>query len=561
MAERTAAEAELLSVISDLSFARELSRVTEIVRSAARRLTGADGVTFVLKQEGECFYADEDAIAPLWKGRRFPLRSCISGWVMEHRVAAAIRDIYADDRIPHDAYRPTFVRSLLMVPVREEDPIAAIGAYWAHEHEATAEEQAVLEALARASSLALLNVSLWSDLERSLAREQSARQAAEQANAIKDEFLAVVSHELRTPLNVMQGCLWQLQQPDVTPERLTKTVAMLSRNTALQTRLVEDLLDVSRAVAGKLKLEPRLLDLGSVAEVVVDVVRPEADRKNVHLSFHADGQAPLILGDPDRIQQILWNLLSNAIKFTPGGGSVEVAVGRRESRALLTVQDTGIGMSAEFLPHMFDRFRQADGGTTRQHGGLGVGLAIVQELVTLHGGTVSAASAGTGAGTTVRVELPIPALLSEPGTWLKRRARSEPRDPVTLAGISVLVLDDEPEACEALRQILEQHEAEVHVATSAEEALALLQRVTPRLVLSDLAMPGTDGFAFLRALRDGSSAARNVPAVALSALAASDYGQQARAAGFQLFLQKPIPPDDLALRLARLATESPQPGH
>jgi len=246
-------DAALLDAVRELSFARDLPRVTEIVRAAARHLIQADGVTFVLKEDGRCFYADEDAIAPLWKGRRFPLDSCISGWVMTRREPAAIFDISQDDRIPQDAYRPTFVKSLLMVPVRTEDPIAALGAYWASEHQATADEQRLLETLAQAASLALANVQLWDDLRRALAREQqaradaeAARQAAEEANRSKDEFVATASHELRTPLNVIQGWLWQIREQPLTPERLQKGLDTLDRNTARLIRSIDDLLEVSR---------------------------------------------------------------------------------------------------------------------------------------------------------------------------------------------------------------------------------------------------------------------------------------------------------------------------
>ena len=246
-------EAGLAGAVRDLSFARDLPRVTEIVRAVARHLVGADGVTFVLKEDGHCYYADEDSIAPLWKGRRFPLDSCISGWVMTRREPVAITDIYQDDRVPQDAYRATFVKSLLMVPVRAEDPIAAIGAYWASEHQATSDEQRVLETLAQAASLALANVQLWSDLTRALAREQqaraeaeAARQWAEDANRFKDEFVASASHALRTPLNVIQGWLWQIRERPLTPDRLQKGLDTLDRNTAQLIQSVEGLLDVSR---------------------------------------------------------------------------------------------------------------------------------------------------------------------------------------------------------------------------------------------------------------------------------------------------------------------------
>jgi two-component system CheB/CheR fusion protein len=407
-------ETTLLTAVSDLSSAHELPSITRIVRVAARALTGADGVTFVLKEQGHCFYADEDAISPLWKGRRFPLQTCISGWVMRHRTAVAIRDIYQDDRIPHDAYRPTFVKSMLMVPVRAEDPVAAIGAYWASEHLATEGELRTLASLARAASLALVNVRLWSDLTSALEREQQARvdaerarQVAEQANQLKDQFLATVSHELRTPLNVMQGWLWQLDRGMPAAERYKVAVNTLQRNTALQARLVEDLLDVSRAVSGSLSLELQPMDVSWAVRGAVSSCEPEALQKGLAVTCDIESSLPLVRADSERVGQIVGNLLSNAVKFTPSGGSIAVRVESGPAVVSLTVRDSGVGIPADFLPFVFDRFRQAEADRTRRFGGLGIGLTIVQQLVALHGGTVSASSDGPNLGTSVRVELPI----------------------------------------------------------------------------------------------------------------------------------------------------------
>jgi two-component system CheB/CheR fusion protein len=408
-------ETTLLTAVSDLSSARELSSVTAVVRVAARALTGADGVTFVLKEQDHCFYADEDAISPLWKGRRFPLRTCISGWVMRHRTPVAIRDIYQDDRIPHDAYRPTFVKSLLMVPVRSDDPVAAIGAYWADEHEATGAEQSTLEALARAASLALVNVQLWSDLMSALEREQQARVEAERARTVaetasqlKDQFLSTVSHELRTPLNVMQGWLWQLDRGVPPPDRYKVAISSLRRNTALQAQLVEDLLDVSRAVSGRLTLDLQTVDLSRAVRGAVENVESDAVKKGLEVTCDIEAPLPLVRADSERVGQIARHLLSNAIKFTASGGRVGVSLESSPTAVVLTVRDTGVGIPADFLPFVFDQFRQADARRTRRFGGLGIGLTIVHELVALHGGVVTASSDGPLRGTAVRVEFPIP---------------------------------------------------------------------------------------------------------------------------------------------------------
>ncbi|HTU98953.1 MAG TPA: HAMP domain-containing sensor histidine kinase, partial [Luteitalea sp.] len=273
----------------------------------------------------------------------------------------------------------------------------------------TADELVILQTLAESSSLALENVQLWGEMERTNARERAARVQAEELSALKDHFLATVSHELRTPLNVIQGWVWQLRQRDVAPEIMARAVDALDRNTQLQARLVEDLLDTSRAVAGTLDIDDRPVDLTSVCRIVVDTVAPSALDKGVSVTFEATaGEAVSIRGDAQRMQQILWNLLSNAIKFTPAGGTVAVSVTRTETNALVVVKDTGLGISPEFLPFAFDRFRQADSTSTRIHNGLGVGLAIVQELVRLHGGEVRATSDGKDKGTTITVELPLP---------------------------------------------------------------------------------------------------------------------------------------------------------
>jgi signal transduction histidine kinase len=407
MRHQPAYPGSLLAVFRDLSFARELPRVAEIVRKAARRHTRADGVTFILRDRECCHYYDEDAIGPLWKGRRFPLEHCISGWAMLRRMAVVIPDIYADSRIPHDAYRPTFVKSLAVVPVRKDDPIAAIGAYWAEHHEATADEVEVLQAVADAAALALENVKLYGDLQTAIASERSAREAAEESNRLKDEFLAVLSHELRTPLNVIQGWLWQIEQPSATPEQRQRAVEVLTRNTSLQIRLVEDLLDTSRAMAGKLRLNARPLSITEICERLVEQARPAAAAKGLRLIADMAAGPVAVNGDPDRLHQVVSNLLTNAIKFTEAGGEIRISVaplGR--DRVRLTVADTGAGISPDFLPYVFDQFRQADSSSTRRHGGLGLGLTLVRELVLLHGGTVRAESAGRGRGTTIVVELP-----------------------------------------------------------------------------------------------------------------------------------------------------------
>lgn len=391
----------LLDAVTALASARDEASVCLIVRQAARALTGADGVTFVLRQGNFCYYADEDAIAPLWKGKRFPLESCISGWAMLNRRHVVVPDIYSDERIPHDAYRPTFVKSLVMMPVRRENPIGAIGAYWANHHTATPVEIGVLQSLADAAALALYNVQLDADLKTALRQERDARESAESASRLKDEFLALLSHELRTPLHVINNWLWQLKQGKAPPPGIyPKALEVIERNTALQSRLVDDLLDVSRAAAGKLSIDSQLVELGTLCAAAIEAAQPAARLKSISLLLLAEDN-PKVWGDSDRLHQVMWNVLSNAIKFSGKGGRVEVRVTRAGAQANVEVKDFGQGVPPEFLPHMFDRFRQADATMTRRQGGLGLGLTIVRELMALHGGTVKATSGGADRGTTI----------------------------------------------------------------------------------------------------------------------------------------------------------------
>ena len=397
----------MLDAVTDLASARDESAVCAIVRKAARELTGADGVSFVLREGNHCYYVDEDAIAPLWKGRRFPIETCISGWSMLNRTFTVVPDIFSDERIPQDVYRTTFVKSLAMVPVRREDPIGAIGAYWARHHPATPDEVGVLQSLADAASLALRNVQLDADLKTSLRQERQARAQAEEASRLKDDFLALLSHELRTPLHVINNWLWQLRQTkDPTPAVQARALAAIERNTALQSRLVDDLLDVSRAAAGKLSIDTKLVDLGALCTTVAEISQPAAKDKGVTLALERIDHVK-VWGDPDRLQQVLWNVVSNAIKFSEAGGRVSFNATRTGTRAAIEIRDDGAGVTAEFLPFMFDRFRQAEMGTTRRQGGLGLGLTIVREIMALHGGTASAESAGPKQGTKIRLEFTV----------------------------------------------------------------------------------------------------------------------------------------------------------
>ncbi|HEX8685356.1 MAG TPA: hybrid sensor histidine kinase/response regulator, partial [Pyrinomonadaceae bacterium] len=338
-----------------------------------------------------------------------------------------------------------------------------------------------------------------------LSREQVARAEAEQANRLKDEFLATVSHELRTPLTAILGWARVLRSSASDPDAARHGLDVIERNAEAQHQLIRDLLDVSRIISGKLLLKTRQVGLAPVVEAALDSVRQAADAKAIRLGAEFDGESDLVTGDPDRLQQVVWNLLSNAIKFTPKGGSVGVRVERDGSDVLVRVSDTGQGIAPEFLPYVFERFRQADGSTTREHGGLGLGLAIVRHLVEQHGGSVSAESAGEQRGSTFTISLPVAAVAAEektPGTSgpLPSRPSGEGAVP-PLGGLRVLVVDDQPDARELLALVLGRAGAEVSTAATAAEALEFVESEELDVLVSDIGMPVVDGYALIGRVR------------------------------------------------------------
>jgi signal transduction histidine kinase/DNA-binding response OmpR family regulator len=394
-----------------------------------------------------------------------------------------------------------------------------------------------------------------------LVRERAARAEAEAANRAKDEFLATLSHELRTPLTSILGWAHLLRSGNLPDGTSAGALETIERNARAQSQLIDDLLDVSRIITGKLRLDTRPVEIAAVIEAAVDSVRPAAQAKNVGL--HADLErtpAPL-LGDPNRLQQIAWNLLSNAVKFTPGGGQVRVRLRRTNSHLELRVEDTGQGISAQFLPHVFDRFRQADGSTTRNHGGLGLGLAIARHLVELHGGAIRAESPGEGLGATFTVDLPVMGDPPEGGKVTApldpQAGRVSPGCAATLDGLRVLVVEDEADTRDLIAFTLSRCGAEVRVAGTAGEALRTLPEWLPEVLLSDIGLPGMDGYTFIRRVRElPPESAGRVPAAALTAYAGGEDRLRALAAGFQSHLAKPLDPSELIAVVARLAGRS-----
>ncbi len=382
-----------------------------------------------------------------------------------------------------------------------------------------------------------------------LEREREARQEAEEANRLKDEFLASVSHELRTPLNAITGWL-ELLKTNRDQDLLERGLEVMERNVKAQTQLTEDLMDISSVVAGRMRLDLQPIELGEVVNQAVDSVKPSIEAKGQRLEVVAAQDGCVVNADPDRIVQVVWNLLSNATKFTPKGGRIQLVLRRINSNAEIEVSDTGAGIPEDVLPYVFDRFRQADGSTTRRHGGLGLGLAIVRHLVELHGGMVMAHSDGPGQGATFTVNLPMPIFQRKPAATTPRRGEetAEPED--LLAGCTVLLVEDHDDSRELLERILAGAGARVTALAGANEALAAFEEERPDVLLSDIELPGDDGFTFVRKLRDRERqlGLAPVPAIAVTAHSIGHARVHALRSGYQTFLVKPVhPPELLAL--------------
>ena len=416
----------------------------------------------------------------------------------------------------------------------------------------TEDDLAFAEELARRAALVIERKRLEDERLVLLDRERMARSDAERANRAKDEFLATVSHELRTPLNAILGWAAMLRRKGL-PKELERGLGIIERNAQAQARLIEDMLDVSRIISGKLRLEMETTDLDYPIREAVEVVRPGADNKGVALSVDVEPEIGALVGDPERIQQIVWNLLSNAVKFTPKGGHVHLEARRHESMVTIVVSDTGKGIAPAVLPTIFEPFRQGDASTTRMHGGLGLGLAIVRQLVQGHGGTIRAESAGDGKGAKFTVELPsrsTPTFHRVVGRPLVDATHPLPR----LDGLRVLVVDDEPDTRELLRETLANVGAKVEEASSSAEAQQKLRSFGPDVLVSDIGMPGEDGYTLLRKIRSLPTAeGGRIQALALTAYASESDQLRAFAAGFQTHMAKPVRPWDLVAAVANLA--------
>ena len=396
--------------------------------------------------------------------------------------------------------------------------------------------------------------------EQLLIREKAARAVAETSDRLKDEFLATVSHELRTPLNAILGWAATLNLTDLDGDTVRRGLTTIERNAKVQSQIISDILDVSRIITGKLRLELQPIELAGILLSAVDTLAPTAGAKSIKLSISNEAESGLVAGDSDRLQQIIWNLISNAIKFTPREGAVDIHLQRVDSHLELRVSDTGVGISPEFLPHVFERFRQADASTTRAHGGLGLGLAIVRHLVELHGGTVAAKSDGPGHGSSFAVRLPVASQTlgrTSAEIAMKMRADKEARDAErvkNLNGLRVLVVDDEPDTVEVLCVILRKSGAQVRAANSSAEALRIFSEWRPNVLVSDLGMPGEDGFKLINRIRAlAPEQGGNIPAAALTAHFRDEDRAKVLAAGYQAHIAKPVDVTTFLSALAELA--------
>ena len=555
--EENAAVTEALNnvgaiVTSDLDREKVLQAVTD----AATELTTAEFGAFfyaVRTETGESYTLSTISGVPREAFEEFPA-SRIAEVFEGFRGTGAVRspDITAAPRYgpgpPWDGgprgHLP--VRSYLAVPVRGMSGDVIGGLFFGHPDAGRFSEQHERLAVGIGSwaSVALENARMFSMVQES--------------SRLKDEFLASLSHELRTPLNAVLGYARMLRAGVVRAERQPNAIETIERNATSLAQIVEDVLDISRIVSGKIRLDVQSVDVPEIVRNAIEAVTPAADAKGVRLESVLDPRASPISGDPERLQQVLWNLLSNAVKFTPRGGRVQVRLSRIDSHIELSVADTGIGIPPEFLPHVFERFRQADAGIARERGGLGLGLSIARQLAELHGGTIEAASGGRDRGATFTVKLPLmivhPSREDSERVHPRSAARAQTLPHRNLGGVHVLAVDDDSDALALVAELLQAAGARVSTATSADDALRVIEAEVPQVLVTDLGMPRVDGIQLIMKIRGHHSPfVRRMPAAALTAYARSEDRVKALRAGFQIHLAKPIDPAELVTAVAALA--------
>jgi PAS domain S-box-containing protein len=570
----------------------DLQSLIQSVTDACTQLSGAQiGAFFynVTNVEGESFILYTLSGAPREAFEKFglPRNTPVFYPTFHNKGIVRSADITQDPRYgtmaPHHGMPKGHlpVRSYLAASVVSRSGQVIGGLFFGHSQPSvfTERTERIIQGVAAQAAVAIDNARLYEDVKKAaqereelLEAERAARAEAERVSLMKDEFLATLSHELRTPLNAILGWAQILRagaegaagaSGKGHDEELTEGLAVIERNTRVQTQMIEDLLDMSRIISGKIRLDVQQVDLPDVIKAAVASVRLSADAKDIRMQLVLDPLAGPVRGDPSRLQQCFWNLLNNALKFTPKGGRVQVILERAHSHLEVCVTDSGQGISPEFLPHLFERFRQADSSTTRRHGGLGLGLSIVKHLVELHGGRIQARSDGEGQGATFCIEFPVmgvgaahPEQSDTRGKHPRGFNLSAPKsDHPSLEGITVLVVDDEADARNLIKRVLEDCGAKVILAPSAAAALPLIAQQRPDMIISDIGMPGEDGYAFIKKVRELSpDQGGRTPAAALTAFARAEDRTRALRAGYQTHVAKPVEPTELTAVVASLAT-------
>jgi PAS domain S-box-containing protein len=552
----------------------DLERIVQLVTDAATELTGAEFGAFfynIQNSSGESYWLYSLSGASREAFANFPMPRNTELFSPTFRGEGVVRsdDIRADPRYgknaPYSGMPPGHlpVCSYLAVPVALHSGEVIGGLFFGHREPARFTERAerLAIAIAAQASIAMNNARLFQTLREREESERAARAEAERLGHLKDEFLATLSHELRTPLNAIQGWATLLRQRDVKPADLERGLEAIERNVRVQNQIVNDLLDMSRIISGKIHLEVQPVQLHDVINSAIDAVRPSAEARRIRIQTMLDSSIGLIRGDPNRMQQVLWNLLTNAVKFTPQSGRIQVVLERVNSHVEISIEDNGIGIRADFLPYVFDRFRQAESNTARKYGGLGLGLSIVKNLVELHGGSVRVKSAGENQGSTFIVALPVSHVRADD------RPTSHPpsagSDPLTsielprLDGVRILVVDDDQDGRALIERILEGRGATFKGVSDAEEALAILAKERFDVLLSDIGMPVVDGYELMKRIRRAPTlASGRIPAIAVTAYARPEDRQRALLAGYQMHLCKPIEAPELVAGIASLLSLS-----
>jgi len=554
----------------------DLEALLQAVTDASTKLSGAKfGAFFYTAKDerGDTFHLYTLSGAPRSAFEKFgqPRATELFAPTFEGKPPIRSDDVLVDPRYgkmaPHYGMPKGHlaVRSFLSVPVVAHSGEVFGGLFFGHPDPAVFSERTerLVVGLAAQAAIAIDNARLYDQVKRASDErhrlfefERAAREEAERVSLMKDEFLATLSHELRTPLNAIMGWSQILRLPGTSEEDFRVGLTTIGRSARAQAQLIDDLLDMSRIVLGKIRLDVQRMDLCAVVNAAVDSVHPSAEAKGIRLRRILDPLAGPVAGDPNRLQQVVWNLLANAVKFTPKNGKIDVLLERVNSHLEISVHDSGIGINPDILPHIFERFRQADSSTTRMYGGLGLGLSIVKQLVELHGGKVRAVSSGEGRGSTFVVELPVGPV----GDSVNREHPASkapvslPFDGFDLTGVRILVVDDEPDGREIIRRVLAQSGAEVWTAAGANEGLEMVESRRPDVIVSDIGMPEKDGYEFIREIRQWpKSRGGRTPAIALTAFARSEDRTRAMIAGYQVHVAKPIEAQELLATVTSLA--------